>query len=131
MDDQERATAGAPSAPPMVAPAQPAEPEPVAAKVPARRRRAAKAGTGPRRGPKPMSEAEKAERQKARDLAQQQAAEQERTRADNRRNITRVAAIAAITPHLLEPGEVEGLGRFVLAIMQERPGQAPDQPVQP
>lgn len=71
-----------------------------------------------KRGPKPMSDAEKRERAEARAKAEADRAEQERQQAQARQQIARAAAIGALSPDLLTDAEIAALSRFALAMLR-------------
>jgi hypothetical protein len=116
-EEEQPQAQGAPSAPPMVAPSQPtAEAKP-------KRKRGG--GNGRRGGRKPMSDAERAAAAATREQAAREREEAQQRSADARRGIARLASIAALSPHLVSDDETATLGRTLLAILQERPGQVP------
>jgi hypothetical protein len=109
---------GAPSAPPMVAPAAPAEATPKR-----RRRKAATSGngTGRRGGRRKLTDAEKAQAAADREQAAREREQTQANRIEARRAMSRLAAIGALTPDLLSADEIAGLSKFVLAMMQQQP----------
>jgi hypothetical protein len=113
MADEAQAPQGAPSAPPMVAPAQPT------AAAPKKRRRRNTSGNGasPKRGGRPaLSAEEKAARQAERERVDQQ-------RRAHVRSLARIASIGALQPGLLEVDEIGALAKFTLAQLQGQPPQ--------
>ena len=116
----------APSAPAMMAPNQPTVPvEPAAEPAkPVKGKRVRNRATGARRGPKPLTDAEKEQRQIARRMAEESQAEQAARRAQAMNQMARIAAIGSLTPALLTTAEIGAMSRFVLASV----GPAPVEP---
>lgn len=75
-----------------------------------------------------MTQAEKDEQRAKREQTERERAEQEASRAGARRQVARLAAIGALTPHLLNEDEIAGLSKFVLAMMQRAPAEQEQQP---
>ena len=128
-DDQPQvASQGAPSAPGMVAPAQPTEATPAAPKR--QRRKRSGNGTGNRGGRRKLTPDEKAAAQAQREQAARDRAEAQQRTAEARRGMARLAAIGALTPHLLSHDEIAGLSKFALAMVGQQP-PADEQASQP
>lgn len=107
----------APSAPPMVAPAAPTEPKPRRV----RKRSAVNKGGRPR-----LTDDEKKQRREAAEQAEREQGRRRQEQLNARRSVQRLAAIGALTPHLLNFDEIAGLSKFVLAMLQSAPEQEPE-----